>query len=276
MFSGWRERCEHQVAMGRIVKRRWSIHWKKPGITQERMSGWIRAFPPALWKLDCLSQSPGHRAIERQIDFKVVSGKKKKKHKITGLTLREKERWRLDLWMPRGCLSKSRSEKTPDLDQSSEVWRVWEALQWQEAMGITMTWTRPGPDLDQSNDKKLWESPCLEGDVEARWERERQNHGFSQTWVSSGHKPQFATSLRWMWLCDQILANGMRVEELPLWHSGYQIRLGTTRVRVQSLASLSGLRIRCCRELWCRWDAAQILHCCGCGAGQQLQLWFDP
>ena len=31
-----------------------------------------------------------------------------------------------------------------------------------------------------------------------------------------------------------------------------QIRLGTMRLQVQSLASLSGLRIRCCRELWCR------------------------
>ena len=31
-----------------------------------------------------------------------------------------------------------------------------------------------------------------------------------------------------------------------------QIRLGTMRFRVQSLASLSGLRIRCCHELWCR------------------------
>ena len=31
-----------------------------------------------------------------------------------------------------------------------------------------------------------------------------------------------------------------------------QIRLGTMRLWVRSLASLSGLRIRCCRELWCR------------------------
>ena len=26
------------------------------------------------------------------------------------------------------------------------------------------------------------------------------------------------------------------------------------RMQVRSLASLSGLRIRCCRELWCRWQ----------------------
>ena len=31
-----------------------------------------------------------------------------------------------------------------------------------------------------------------------------------------------------------------------------QIGLGTMRLQVQSLASLSGLRIQCCRELWCR------------------------
>jgi len=31
-----------------------------------------------------------------------------------------------------------------------------------------------------------------------------------------------------------------------------RIRLGTTRLQVRSLASLSGLRIRHCYELWCR------------------------
>ena len=31
-----------------------------------------------------------------------------------------------------------------------------------------------------------------------------------------------------------------------------RIRLGTVRLWVRSLASLSGLRIRRCRELWCR------------------------
>ena len=37
---------------------------------------------------------------------------------------------------------------------------------------------------------------------------------------------------------------------------GKQIRLGTMRLRVQSLALLSGLEIWYCRELWCglqRW-----------------------
>ena len=40
---------------------------------------------------------------------------------------------------------------------------------------------------------------------------------------------------------------GVPVVEQQKW-----IQLGTTRLRVQSLASLSGLRIRCCCELWCR------------------------
>ena len=31
-----------------------------------------------------------------------------------------------------------------------------------------------------------------------------------------------------------------------------RIPLGTTRLKVQSLASLSGLRMWRCRELWCR------------------------
>ena len=46
---------------------------------------------------------------------------------------------------------------------------------------------------------------------------------------------------------------------IKLWEVGVpvmarrkRIRRGTMRVRVWSLASLSGLRIRYCRELWCR------------------------
>ena len=48
-------------------------------------------------------------------------------------------------------------------------------------------------------------------------------------------------------------------------------------MQVRSLALLSGLRIWCCCELWCRLQTwAQILRCCGCGVGQRLQLWFTP
>ena len=40
--------------------------------------------------------------------------------------------------------------------------------------------------------------------------------------------------------------------EFPLWLSEKRIQQGTTRLWVPSLASLSGLRIQCCHELWCR------------------------
>ena len=39
---------------------------------------------------------------------------------------------------------------------------------------------------------------------------------------------------------------------VPIVAQWKQIRLGTMRLRIQSLALLSGLRIRCCCELWCR------------------------
>jgi len=39
------------------------------------------------------------------------------------------------------------------------------------------------------------------------------------------------------------------------------------RLQVQSLALLSGLRIRRCRELWCRLQTWLGLRCCGSGVG---------
>ena len=39
---------------------------------------------------------------------------------------------------------------------------------------------------------------------------------------------------------------------VPIMAQRQQTLLGTMRLQVLSLASLSGLRIRCCRELWCR------------------------
>ena len=42
-------------------------------------------------------------------------------------------------------------------------------------------------------------------------------------------------------------------------------------VGTHSVASLSGLRIQHCRELWCRSQiAARIWHCRGCGVGRRL------
>ena len=40
--------------------------------------------------------------------------------------------------------------------------------------------------------------------------------------------------------------------EFPLWLSKLRTRLVSTRMQVQSLASLSRLSIRPCRQLWCR------------------------
>ena len=54
-----------------------------------------------------------------------------------------------------------------------------------------------------------------------------------------------------------------RREEFLLWLRGLRTRLAPMRMQVQSLASVCGLRIQHCPELWCRslvW----------------LQLLFDP
>ena len=42
-------------------------------------------------------------------------------------------------------------------------------------------------------------------------------------------------------------------KEFPSWLSGNEPDLVSMRMRVRSLASLSGLRIRHCSELWCMW-----------------------
>ena len=60
---------------------------------------------------------------------------------------------------------------------------------------------------------------------------------------------------------------------VPLVLQRKQIELGTMRLRVQSLASLSGLRIWCCHELWCRSQmrlrsgvAVAVLQAGSCGS----------
>ena len=50
-------------------------------------------------------------------------------------------------------------------------------------------------------------------------------------------------------------------------------QLASMRMKVQSLASLRGLRIQHCCELWC---GSKIPCGCGCGVGRQLPLRFDP
>ena len=50
--------------------------------------------------------------------------------------------------------------------------------------------------------------------------------------------------------------------DFPLWLSGEQARVICMRTEVQSLAPLSGVRIRHCLELWCSFKKRL-----GCGAG---------
>ena len=58
---------------------------------------------------------------------------------------------------------------------------------------------------------------------------------------------------------------------VPIVAQQKQIRLGIMRLQVRSLDLLSGLRIWCCRELWCRLQTwLGSLHCCGCGVARQL------
>ena len=66
-----------------------------------------------------------------------------------------------------------------------------------------------------------------------------------------------------------------RLRGVPIVAQWKQIRLGTVRLRVPSLASLSELRIQHCHELWYGiWvaDEAQIGRCCDCGIGARPQL----
>ena len=64
------------------------------------------------------------------------------------------------------------------------------------------------------------------------------------------------------------------VPEVAQWK---QIWAASMRTQVQSLSSLNELRIWHCHELWYKVaEAARIWCCCGCGVGQQLQLWLDP
>ena len=46
--------------------------------------------------------------------------------------------------------------------------------------------------------------------------------------------------------------SNISTEDCPLWLSGKQTRLVSMRTEIRSLASLSGLRIQHCHELWCK------------------------
>ena len=63
---------------------------------------------------------------------------------------------------------------------------------------------------------------------------------------------------------------------VPIVVQWKQIRLGTMRLWVRSVASLSGLRIWRCHELWCRSKKQLRSGVAVCVCGLQLQLQFDP
>ena len=66
---------------------------------------------------------------------------------------------------------------------------------------------------------------------------------------------------------------------VPILVQQKQIRLGTIRLLVQSLASFSGLRIRRCRKLWCRLQTQirpGIAVAVAVAVGWQQQLQLDP
>ena len=50
----------------------------------------------------------------------------------------------------------------------------------------------------------------------------------------------------------KIIINKILKVGVPVMGQQKRIQQGTMRLQVRSLASLSGLRIWCCRELWCR------------------------
>ena len=66
-------------------------------------------------------------------------------------------------------------------------------------------------------------------------------------------------------------------KEVPIVVQWKRIRLGNLRLWVRSLALLSGLRIQCCQELWCRiTNVAQIWHCCGYDVSQRAIAPIKP
>ena len=68
-----------------------------------------------------------------------------------------------------------------------------------------------------------------------------------------------------------------KTRRVPVTAQWKQIWLVSMRMQVWYLALFSGLRIRHCRELWCRLQTSLGSHrCCGSGVGRQLQLQFSP
>ena len=59
---------------------------------------------------------------------------------------------------------------------------------------------------------------------------------------------------------------------VPVVAQQQQTQLVSMKIWVQSLASISGLRIWHCLELCCKSQIQLGISSCGCGVGQWLQL----
>ena len=83
---------------------------------------------------------------------------------------------------------------------------------------------------------------------------------------SMKHKKQFDEALAMVWWVKNLTA-GVSIMVQRKW-----ICLVSMRMRVRSLASLSGSGIWCCHELWCRSQMWLGSPCCGCDIGCQLAV----
>ena len=130
-------------------------------------------------------------------------------------------------------------------------------------------------------DKTPAEASCplaLVGAHSWRGGRRREAHGWSRMGLHVAEPVGFSPSLSLgtkspavgeqaplrAWATDSAspaLVRKRNEVEFPLWLRGLRTQLVSMRMSIQSLAWLSRLRI---------W------HCCSCGVGQWLQLWFSP
>ena len=109
------------------------------------------------------------------------------------------------------------------------------------------------------------------------------NRSGSQLWISSSMsvpmaKPKSGQVDKNMWIFrKKISKNEEKVFGSSCCGSAITTQLGSMRMWVWSLASLSRLRIWCCHELWRRSQTRLGSGVsCGCGRDWQLELQFDP
>ena len=126
----------------------------------------------------------------------------------------------------------------PDLRRTCDVHHRWQQHR------ILTHWVKPGTEPESSwvlvrfvSTESRWE---LHGDV-------LLNSLFSSPLIGL----YLCASITFLDYCNCIFLLGPETRYFIVTQKK-QTWLGSTRTQVQSLASLSGLRIRHCRELWCR------------------------